>query len=73
MRRALTRRLLATVTAVLLAGPACDGGGVREGIPKDLTPAASLDSLKSDTKARNAPSGGSRRGGLKTAVAPRKN
>jgi hypothetical protein len=63
MRRILAGGLHAGVAALLLSVAGCDGSGVKEGIPKDLTPAASLDSLKTDIKARGAPPSGAKKAG----------
>jgi hypothetical protein len=61
--------LCSAVAALLLAVAGCDGSGARVGIPNDLTPAASLDSLKADVKARKASASGPRKPGT-TAGTP---
>jgi hypothetical protein len=65
--------LCSAMAAMLLAVAGCDGSGARVGIPTDLTPAASLDSLKADVKARKAVTGGSRKRGTTTGTATTKN
>ena len=46
MRRILGNGANVAVALVMLSFTGCDGGGIEEGVPKDLTPGVDINSVK---------------------------